>query len=146
MHTFLPYFLCGQKRTVRLLCIFFLNQERSWKSWYYIVLDACICDCTLSILSKLMTIEEDEDEYLLNAESFVFLDSSVLFKNGGRGTKSTYIFMVIIPLLVIELKATPNGNPSNDFYSRQKSSSLNVVQYSTTSRPIIIIHLQIYIA
>ena len=37
-----------------------------------------------------------------------------LFKNGGRGTKPTYIFMVIIPLLVIELKATPNGNP-NDY-------------------------------
>ena len=53
--------------------------------------------------------------------------------------------MVIIPLLVIELKATPNGNPSDDFYWRQKSSSLNVVQYNTTSRPIIF-HLQIYIA
>ena len=53
--------------------------------------------------------------------------------------------MVIIPLLVIELKATPNGNPSNDFYWRQKSSSLNVEQYNTTSRPIII-HLQLYIA
>ena len=51
-----------------------------------------------------------------------------LFKNGGRGTKPTYIFLVIIPLLVIELKATPNGNPSDDFYWRQKSSSLNVVQ------------------
>ena len=35
------------------------------------------------------------------------------FKNGGRGTKPTYIFLVIIPLLVIELKATPNGNPSD---------------------------------
>ena len=37
-----------------------------------------------------------------------------LFKNGGRGTKPTYIFLVIIPLLVIELKATPNSNPSDD--------------------------------
>ena len=46
---------------------------------------------------------------------------------------------------VAEVKATPNGNPSDDFYWRQKSSSLNVVQYNTTSRPIII-HLQIYIA
>ena len=36
-------------------------------------------------------------------------------KNGGRGTKPTYIFLVIIPLLVIELKATANGNPSDDF-------------------------------
>ena len=36
--------------------------------------------------------------------------------------------MVIIPLLVIELKATPNGNPNDDFYWRQKSSSLNLVQ------------------
>ena len=52
--------------------------------------------------------------------------------------------MVIIPLLVIELKAIPNGNPRNDFYWRQKSSSLNVVQYNSTSRPIIIL-LQIYI-
>ena len=34
---------------------------------------------------------------------------------------------------------------SDDCYWRQKSSSLNVVQYNTTSRPIII-HLQIYIA
>ena len=66
-------------------------------------------------------------------------------KNGGRGTKPTYIFLVIILLLVIELKATHNGNPSDDFYWRQKSSSLDVVQYNTTSRPIII-HLQIYIA
>ena len=72
------------------------------------------------------------------------LTNSRMFKNGGRGTKPTYIFLVIIPLLVIELKATPNGNPSDDFYWRQKSSSLNVVQYNTTSRPIII-HLQIYI-
>ena len=55
-----------------------------------------------------------------------------LFKNGGRGTKPTYIFLVIIPLLVIELKATPNGNPSDDCYWRQKSNSLNVVQYNTT--------------
>ena len=37
------------------------------------------------------------------------------YKNDGRGTKPTYIFLVIIPLLVIELKATPNGNPSDDF-------------------------------
>ena len=51
-----------------------------------------------------------------------------LFKNGGRGNKPTYIFMVIIPLLVIELKATPNDNPNDDFYWRQKSSSLNLVQ------------------
>ena len=41
-------------------------------------------------------------------------------KNGGRGTKPTYIFLVIIPLLVIELKATPNGNRSDDCYWRQK--------------------------
>ena len=66
-----------------------------------------------------------------------------LFKNGGRGTKPTYIFLLIIPLLVIELKATPIDNPSNDFYWRQKSSSLSIVQYNTISRPIII-HLQIY--
>ena len=34
--------------------------------------------------------------------------------------------MVINPLLAIELKAIPNGNLTNDFYWRQKSSSLNV--------------------
>ena len=70
---------------------------------------------------------------------------SLIVKNGGRGTKPTYIFMVIIPLLVIELKATPNGNPSDDFYWRQKSNSLNLVQIIPPSRPIIF-HLQIYIA
>ena len=36
--------------------------------------------------------------------------------------------MVIISLLAIELKATSSGNPTSDFYWRQKSSSLNVVQ------------------
>ena len=40
--------------------------------------------------------------------------------NGGRGTEPTYIFLVIIPLLVIELKATPNGNPSDDFLLEAK--------------------------
>ena len=34
--------------------------------------------------------------------------------------------MVIVPLLTIELKATPNGNPTNDFYWL-KSCSLNAV-------------------
>ena len=81
----------------------------------------------------------------LTVDSIHWSNRSGLFKNGGRGTKLTYIFLVIIPLLVIELRTTPNGNPSDDFYWRQKSSSLNVVQYNTTSRPIII-HLQIYIA
>ena len=86
-------------------------------------------------------------EFVINHIWYVESYQSRLFRNGGRGTKPTYIFMVMIPLLVIKLKATPNGNPSNDFYWRQKSSSLNVVQYSTTSRPIIIIiHIQIYIA
>ena len=37
-------------------------------------------------------------------------------------------FMVIIPLLAIKLKATPNGNQTNDFDWRRKSSSLNIVQ------------------
>ena len=49
----------------------------------------------------------------LNMEGFL---NCHLFKNGGRDTKPTYIFMVIIPLLVIELKATLNGNPRNDFF------------------------------
>ena len=45
------------------------------------------------------------------------------------------------------LKSVLNAQSLNngDFYWRQKSSSLIVVQYNTTSRPIII-HLQIYIA
>ena len=86
-----------------------------------------------------------EDSYLSNSCFKRKFWLHINNKYGGRGTKPTYMFMVIIPLLVIELKATPNGNPSNDFYWRQKSSSLNIVQYNTTSRPIII-HLQIYIA
>ena len=57
--------------------------------------------------------------------------------NDSRDTKSAYKFMVIIPLMAIELKATPNGNPTNYFYCRQKSNSLNVVLSSTTSRAII---------
>ena len=60
----------------------------------------------------------------------------LLSKNGGRGTKLAYIFMVINPSLAFEPNATPNGNPTNDFYWRQKFSSLNVVQRNTTSRPI----------
>ena len=36
------------------------------------------------------------------------------YKHGGSGTKPTYIFLVSIPLLVIKLKATPNGNPNDD--------------------------------
>ena len=42
--------------------------------------------------------------------------------------------MVIVHLLAIELKATLNGNPTNDFYWGRKSSFLNVVQCNTTSR------------
>ena len=42
---------------------------------------------------------------------------------GDRGTKPTYKFMMINPLLAIELKATPKYNPTNDFHWRQKSSS-----------------------
>ena len=53
------------------------------------------------------------------------------------GTKPAYTFMVIISFLAIELKANPNGNPTNDFYWKQKSISLNVVQCNTTSWPII---------
>ena len=37
---------------------------------------------------------------------------TLFIKNGGRGTKPTYIFMVINPLLAIKLKATPYGNPT----------------------------------
>ena len=45
--------------------------------------------------------------------------------------------MVITPSLAIELKATPNSNTTHDFYWRQKSNSLNVVQCNTTIMPII---------
>ena len=58
-------------------------------------------------------------------------------KEGGIGTKPNYKFMVINSLLAIELKAIPIGNPTDNFYSKQKSSSLNVVQYDTISRSII---------
>ena len=47
-------------------------------------------------------------------------------------------------LSAIELKATPNGNPTNDFCWRQKSSSLKVVQCNTTSRPITIHRPNLY--
>ena len=33
----------------------------------------------------------------------------------ARGTQPAYKFMVIIPLLTIELKATPSGNPTKHF-------------------------------
>ena len=36
--------------------------------------------------------------------------------------------MVIIALFAIKLKAIPNGNPTNNFKWRQKSSSINVAQ------------------
>ena len=38
------------------------------------------------------------------------------------GTKLAYNYIVITPLLTIELKATPNYKPTNDFYRRHKSS------------------------
>ena len=47
-----------------------------------------------------------------------------LFKNGGKSTKPTYIFMLIIPLLVIELKATPIGNPIDDLPMEVALSSI----------------------
>ena len=74
-----------------------------------------------------LTIMEPKVTLLLAKTRGGFLNCH-LFKNGGRETKPTYLFMVIIPLLVIELKATPNGNLSDDFYWRQKSNSLNLVQ------------------
>ena len=60
-----------------------------------------------------------------------------LNKNGGSGTKPAYKFIVINSLLAIELKVTPKSNPTNDFYWKQKSSSLNVMQYNISSRSII---------
>ena len=49
-------------------------------------------------------------------------------------SKPNYKFMVINPLLAIELKATLKSNPTYNFNWRQKSSSLNVVQCNTTNR------------
>ena len=45
--------------------------------------------------------------------------------------------MLITPFLEIELNATPNGNPTKDFYWKQKFSFLNVVQSNISSRPIV---------
>ena len=39
-----------------------------------------------------------------------------LFKNGGRGTKPTYIFLVIIPLLVIFGDHTFIGYGKSNYY------------------------------
>ena len=52
-----------------------------------------------------------------------FAKSCSQIKNGGRDTKPAYKFMVIIPFLAIELKASTNGDPTNDMYWRRKSSS-----------------------
>ena len=35
--------------------------------------------------------------------------------------------MMIIPLMAIQLKVTPNGNPTNELYRREKSCSQNAV-------------------
>ena len=51
------------------------------------------------------------------------------------GTKLAYRFMLIFPLLAIEIKATRNGNSTNDSYWKQKFTSLNVVPCNTTSSP-----------
>ena len=67
----------------------------------------------------------------------IFVLQCLSIKNSGRSTQPAYIFMVITPLMAIELKATPNGNPTNNFYVRQESNFFNVVQCNTTSRPII---------
>ena len=46
--------------------------------------------------------------------------------------------MVIILLQAIKLKATPNGNLTNDLYGKQKSGSPNAMQCNTTNRGIIL--------
>ena len=43
--------------------------------------------------------------------------------------------MVITLLLAIKLKDTTNGNPTNDFHWRQKSTTMNVVQCSQVTPP-----------
>ena len=46
-------------------------------------------------------------------------------------------FMVISSVLAIQLKATFNGNQTNDFYWSHKSNFFNVVQCKPIDRPII---------
>ena len=61
---------------------------------------------------------------------------------------TTLLMYPLIAVLVVLLRLFDyflRINYSNDFYWRQKSSSLNIVQYNTTSRPIIV-QLQIYTA
>ena len=62
------------------------------------------------------------------ADQMVSKSAWYIYKKGGWGIKPAYKFMMIISLLAIKFKLTPNGNPTNDTYWRQKSSSLNVVQ------------------
>ena len=52
-------------------------------------------------------------------------------KNGDRGTKPANKFMVITPLLVIELTTSTNGNPTNLFLSVLSNSTPPVDLYNT---------------
>ena len=71
---------------------------------------------------------ESKVTLLLTEDSGGFPDCH-LIKNGRRGTKPAYKFIVVIPLLAIELKTTLNGYPTNDFYWRRKSNFHNVVHH-----------------
>ena len=53
--------------------------------------------------------------------------------------------MVIIPLLVIELKATPNGNPRDDFFGG-RNLALSMLCNIIPPVGLLFYHLQIYIA
>ena len=63
----------------------------------------------------LITLYNCTEQYIL-----IYIISDI--ENGGGGTEPAHEFMVIIPLLAIELKAIANVNPNDDFYWRQESN------------------------
>ena len=91
------------------------------------------------------TIMEPKLTFLL-AKTWAGLLNCHLIKNSGRDTKPAYKFMAIISLLAIELKATPNGNQTNNFCWRRKSSSLNVLCNETPTVGVLFFTVQIYMA
>ena len=60
----------------------------------------------------------------------------LFFHKWQQGKQTRLLIYGDQSLLAIELKATLNDNPTNDFYRRQKFSSVNVLQCNTTSRRI----------
>ena len=67
-------------------------------------------------------------------------------KNGGKGTKPVYNFMVIISILAIELKVTPNGNPTNDMYWEAKNLAILMLWNETPLVGLLFFTVKFYIA